>query len=139
MKLLLAADMALGEALLNSVLGMAVVFVALIFLMTIIYVQSKALKRRAKVRTAAEAPAPSAPQPQPSPAPPVHAAPSRTEAKPNGGPPAPGSAGSLVLRDVSERDAALLMAIVAHQMGLPLNQLRFSSIKHVMDREDVIR
>jgi hypothetical protein len=45
--------------------------------------------------------------------------------------PAPGTAGELKLHDVSPRDAALIMAIVADKLGRPLNELRFKSIKEV--------
>ena len=44
---------------------------------------------------------------------------------------APGSAGGVKLYDVSEREAAMLMAIVADKTGKPLNELRFISIKEV--------
>ena len=44
---------------------------------------------------------------------------------------APGSAGDLMIHDVPERTAAILMAIVADKMGRPLNELRFISIKEV--------
>ena len=44
---------------------------------------------------------------------------------------APGSAGQLKLHDVPPKTAAMLMAIVAHKMGKPLNELRFISIKEV--------
>ena len=44
---------------------------------------------------------------------------------------APGSAGQLKLHDVEPKTAAMLMAIVAHKMGKPLNELRFISIKEV--------
>jgi hypothetical protein len=47
------------------------------------------------------------------------------------GPVAPGSAGQLKLYDTPPKTAAMLMAIVAHQMGKPLNELRFISIKEV--------
>ena len=46
-------------------------------------------------------------------------------------PEAPGSAGVLKLHDVEPKTAAMLMAIVAHKMGKPLNELRFLSIKEV--------
>ena len=39
------------------------------------------------------------------------------------------TAGELVLRDVDDQTAALLMAIVADQTKIPLNELRFKSIK----------
>ena len=44
---------------------------------------------------------------------------------------APGSAGQLKLYDVEPKTAAMIMAIVANQMGKPLNELRFISIKEV--------
>jgi hypothetical protein len=44
---------------------------------------------------------------------------------------APGSAGELKLYDTPPKTAAMLMAIVADQMGKPLNELRFISIKEV--------
>ena len=46
-------------------------------------------------------------------------------------PEAPGSAGKLKLHDVEPKTAAMLMAIVAHKLGKPLNELRFISIKEV--------
>ena len=36
-----------------------------------------------------------------------------------------------MLHTVSDRDAAMIMAIVAHKMNRPLNELRFKSIKEV--------
>ena len=44
---------------------------------------------------------------------------------------APGSAGEIKLHDVEPRTAAMLMAIVADQTGLPLNELRFISIREI--------
>ncbi len=44
---------------------------------------------------------------------------------------APGSAGQLKLYNVEPKVAAMLMAIVAHKMGKPLNELRFLSIREV--------
>lgn len=46
-------------------------------------------------------------------------------------PAAPGSAGQVKLHGVEPKTAAMLMAIVAHKMGKPLNELRFISIKEV--------
>ena len=65
---------------------------------------------------AAPAAAPSAPMPAP------------TAAKP-----APGTAGELKLYNVEERDAAMVMAIVADKLGKPLNELRFISIREVTE------
>ena len=44
---------------------------------------------------------------------------------------APGSAGEVKLFNVPDKDAAMLMAIVAHKLNKPLNELRFKSIKEV--------
>ena len=44
---------------------------------------------------------------------------------------APGSAGEVFLCCVPEREAAIIMAIVADKMGKPLNEIRFKSIKEV--------
>ena len=44
---------------------------------------------------------------------------------------APGSAGTLKMYNVEPKTAAMLMAIVAHKMDKPLNELRFISIKEV--------
>ena len=59
--------------------------------------------------------------------------PSRAPAAPAAAPKkvAPGSAGELKLYDVEPKTAAMIMAIVANQMGKPLNELRFKSIKEV--------
>ena len=54
-----------------------------------------------------------------------------TAAEPAPKPVAPGSAGQLKLHDVEPKTAAMIMAIVAHQTGKPLNELRFLSIKEV--------
>ena len=48
-------------------------------------------------------------------------------------PAAPGSAGQLKLHDVAPKTAAMLMAIVAEQIGKPINELRFISIKEVKE------
>ena len=44
---------------------------------------------------------------------------------------APGTAGELKLYDTDERDAAMLMAIIADELGAPLNELRFKSIREL--------
>ena len=41
------------------------------------------------------------------------------------------SAGSLDLNGVDEKTAAVLMAIVSHKSGIPLNRLEFKSIKKI--------
>lgn len=44
---------------------------------------------------------------------------------------AKGTAGDINLFNVPDRDAAMIMAIVADTIGLPINELRFISIKEV--------
>lgn len=55
------------------------------------------------------------------------------EAAPADAEPAPGSCGELVLVKTEDRDAAMIMAIVADTLGAPLNTLRFKSIKRLED------
>ena len=49
---------------------------------------------------------------------------------------AKGSCGDLVLVNTSERDAAMIMAIVADTLETPLNQLHFKSIKLVGEEKE---
>ena len=42
-----------------------------------------------------------------------------------------GSCGGVMLHDVPDRTAAMVMAIVADELQLPLNELRFISIQEV--------
>lgn len=103
----------IGEGLLYSLLGILVVFFALVLLMCIIklmWVFERKDKSGAVEIVPAAAPAPVAA--------PV---------------PAPGSAGELKLYDTDERTAAMLMAIVADTMGVPVNELRFKSIREVKE------
>ena len=53
------------------------------------------------------------------------------EAQPQDRPLAPGSAGDVKLHTVPPMTAAMLMAITADNLGKPLNELRFISIKEV--------
>ena len=106
-----------------AVLGYAVVFFGLILLMLVVMAMGKAfMAKDAKAKTApaaAKAAAPTAPVVDgPAAMDPVNAA-------------APGTAGQLKLYDTPPKTAAMIMAIVANQMGKPLNELRFISIKEV--------
>ena len=111
------------DAAIVAVLGYAVVFFGLILLMAVVVLLGKAFiardKKAAEQAGAAKAAVAAAPVAAPAPAAP--AAPAT----------APGSAGQLKLYDVNPKTAAMLMAIVADQMGKPLNELRFISIKEV--------
>ena len=48
---------------------------------------------------------------------------------------AKGTCGELKLINTDERDAAMIMAIVADQTNTPLNELRFKSIKRLEDEQ----
>ena len=106
-----------GTAGLVALLGYIVVFIGLIALMVVIMIVGKIMVGK-QAKAAAPAPA-AAPAAAPAPA-----------AKP-AAPEAPGTAGDVKLYGTPDRDAAIIMAIVAHKTGKPLNTLRFKSIKEV--------
>ena len=117
--MILASDISIGEAGVYALLGYCVVFFGLILLMCVVMAIGKYFTARDKKMAAAANAAAKATAPAPAAAP---AAPK---------PVAPGSAGELKLHDVEPKTAAMIMAIVANQMGKPLNELRFKSIKEV--------
>ena len=101
-----------------ALLGYVVVFFGLILLMGVITIMGKAfVAAEQKAAAAKEAMAANSVVP--------------TFAELEHSIKAPGSAGQLKLHDVEPKTAAMLMAIVANQMGKPLNELRFISIKEV--------
>ena len=104
-----------------ALLGYAVVFFGLILLMIVITIMGKFFTAKVKAPAKAETAAPAAAPVAAAPAAPVEA------------PAAPGSAGPVKLYDTPPKTAAMIMAIVANQMGKPLNELRFISIKEVKD------
>ena len=108
-------DLNVGTAGLVAVLGYAVVFVGLIALMAVIILVGKIMVAK---KSKAAAPVAAAPAPVAAPKPVLAAA-------------APGTAGEVKLFDVADKEAAMLMAIVANKLGKPLNELRFKSIKEV--------
>lgn len=103
----------IGEGLLYSLLGILVVFFALVLLMCIIKLMW-VFEHKDKSGAAGAVPA-AAPAPVAAPV------------------PAPGSAGEVKLYDTDERTAAMLMAIVADTMGVPVNELKFKSIREVKE------
>ena len=111
-------NISFGNAAVVALLGYCVVFFGIVLLMCVITIMGKIFMAKAN-RAKAAAPAPAA-------AAPVTVTPVAAAA-----PEAPGSAGQLKLHDVPPKTAAMLMAIVANQMGKPLNELRFISIKEV--------
>ena len=106
-------DITVAEALAYSFLGFAIVFLGLILLMIVIKIMAVVMGTAKKKQPAEAAPA---------------AAPAAPEAPKAV---APGSAGEIKLYDVPDKEAAMIMAIVANQMRKPLNELRFKSIKEV--------
>ena len=111
-------NISIGNAAIVAVMGYVVVFFGIVLLMCVITVMGKIFVAKAgKAKAAAQPTAAAAPVTVP----PVAAAPAQ----------APGTAGQLKLHDVPPKTAAMLMAIVANQMGKPLNELRFIPIKEV--------
>ena len=114
------AYMGLGEGAITALLGYAVVFFGIILLIVIISIFGKVMGSKKAKATAAAAPAVEA-------APVVVAATETPDA-------------NLGMKDghracdlynVDDRTAAMLMAIVADEAGIPLNELRFISIKEL--------
>lgn len=111
-------DLSIGTAALVALLGYLVDFFGIVLLLGVVTVMVKLMvnsQKKAAAKAAAAAPA-AAPAAEAAPLP---------EAK--------GTAGELMLHDVSPKDAAMVMAIVAHQLNKPLNELRFRSIKEVKE------
>ncbi len=116
-----------GGSAVVAALGYAVVFFGLVLLLCVVLLLGKAMtsrKARAERVRAAKA---------------VRSAPLKevtevrdiTDLHRPEVPPAIGSAGAVKLYDVPDRTAAMLMAIVADNMGRPVNELRFRSIKEI--------
>ena len=110
-------DITIVETLAVVVLGMVTVFAVLLLLWICIAIESKLVASMEEKQKAAE-PVPAATKAPAAPA----AAPA---------PLAKGSCGPVMLHDVPDRTAAMLMAIVADELKTPLNELRFISIKEV--------
>ncbi len=110
-----ASDTSIGDAGLVFGLGYVTVFFGLVLLMAVIYIVGRIMVARQKPAAAA---APAASKAD------VPAAPVEKKL-------APGAAGELKLYNVDDRTAAMVMAITAHKLQKPLNELRFKSIKEV--------
>lgn len=105
-----------GTAGLVALLGYAVVFIGLIALMVVVMIMGKVMSAKKTAPATAPAAATAAPAPAPKAAPAL----------------ATGVAGECKLYNVGDREAAMLMAIVANKLGKPLNTLRFKSMKEVI-------
>lgn len=99
-----ASDTSILAGIGYSIFGMAVVFLMLWVLMLVIGVMARIARRNQEKEAAPETPAL-----------------------------APGSAGQIQLNDVPDETAAMLMAIVADELGKPLNEIRFVSIREVAE------
>ena len=128
--------MTFSDALIYSLLGMGVVFFALVLLMCIIKVMTavgdRAEKRSLPIPAAGgAAPAGVAAGGIPAPDTSAPVIPLTMTAKL-----APGAAGQLKLYDTDPRTAAMLMAIVADELQAPLNELRFLSIREIKEENE---
>lgn len=109
------------EQLPTAITGFVVVLSMLAIIAVTILVFSKVMAVFEKKKKPAEAPV---------------AAPAAAPSAPAGSPlPANTSAGSLDLVDVDEKTAAVIMAIVSKESGIPLNRLAFKSIKKTEDKK----
>ena len=119
------AEMTLSRAALISAVGIMIVFLILGILAIFVKAMGFGFDRMHEKRKAGlAAAAPKAPKktdlpPMPEPG---------TEGNPL---PADTSAGTLQLIDVTEEEAAVVMAVVSHRSGIPMNRLQFNSIKAV--------
>ena len=122
-------QMPLGEALSISGNGMVVVLIVLVVLAVLVLLISK-MVRAAQGKAAEESvdsaaaigDVPAAPAALAAPAAPAPAAAPLPENQ---------SAGTLELYDCTEKEAAVIMAIVSNESGVPLNRLEFKSIKAI--------
>ena len=115
---------AIGEALNVSVTGFVVVLLILALLAVLVLLLSKAVRAVESKTKKKASPTPKSEQ--------TESAPAKTNAAQTGTPlPETCSAGQLDLYDADEKTAAVIMAIVSHESGIPLNRLQFKSIKAI--------
>ncbi len=110
--------MNIGEAAITAVFGYAVVFAGLLILMAVLYCMGAFFSSRKSSEESGQ----NAPALKETKSEPVQEAEKKT---------APGSAGRIKLYDVPDKEAAMIMAIVADTMKKPVNELHFISIKEV--------
>lgn len=113
--------MSLGEAFGISLLGITIGFIVLVSLMFLVYLMRYVIGKVEKPKTetlnsAIEHTSPEIPTQNQNTSKMI---------------PAKGSIGEVNLHTVDDKTAAILMAIVADEIGLPLNELRFTSIREV--------
>lgn len=124
---LLKMQLSLGETLKTSGVGFVIVLIVLAFIAVLILLISKVFNKIAGKGKSAEANDETAVSSAPVATAPVTAAPV-----------APVTSGYLRLEGVSEANAAVIMALVSHQTGIPLNRLAFRSIKCLQDSVELV-
>ncbi len=120
---LLKPSMPIGDALSVSVTGIIVVMIILALLAVLVVVLSKVIraiesKSKGKVKVQEK---------------PAEAIKQETTVKKGTSLPETQSVGSLDLYKTDEKTAAVIMAIVSDESGIPLNKLQFNSIKLIED------
>ncbi len=119
------AEMTFGQTILISLVGFAVVFLVLGFLAIFVFGMGKVFDLLGKKKEAKEAD-----EDELSTAAQVNAA------APKGTPlPSNQSIGDLTLINCTESEAAAIMAITSAKSGIPLNRLKFNTIKCLEDNE----
>lgn len=108
--------MTLGEALNVSITGIVVVMIILATLAVLVLLLSRAIQLFVKKKPVAST------EPQKD----LNTV---QDDKPKNVLPENESAGNLDLFDTDEKTAATIMAIISHESGIPLNKLKFNSIK----------
>ncbi len=119
--MILASDVKITDALLLAVVAMAIIMAVLACIMGLIYLMTYTFKLSDKYSPKLKAKLDEIFKKKSTTNETTETA---TEAKAT----APGSCGELVLKNVSDKEAAMIMAIVADKMQAPLNELRFKSI-----------
>lgn len=115
--LALTSNFSISDAGATAIFGYVVVFCGIAVLMIILYILAAFFKSKDKKAKAAASTVASSSE--------------AVETKAPAPALAPGSAGSIKLYNVSDKDAAMIMAIVANKMNKSLNELHFISIKEV--------
>ena len=110
---MLSPDITIGEALWISVIGLILVFVVLCLLIVVFALLSAVAKGKTVSDASVQGESISL----------THFA--------------PGSCGDIALFDVPDREAALIMAIVADDLQQPLHSLRFVSIGEILKEVSV--
>ena len=123
---LLEMQLGWGDTLKTSGVGFVIVLIVLAFIAVLIMMISKAFNKVAGKGKTEES---KQEVPASAPAAPVATAPVAA---------APATPGYLRLEGVSEANAAVIMALVSHQTGIPLNRLAFHSIKCLQDSVELI-